>query len=81
VSTGAASERDASIDTLPASPAPAADTAPEGENVLEAWWLWTIVGVVVLSGVGVGVGVAATTPAATAPGDVGGVVVTLGGAW
>ena len=81
VSTGAASERDASIEPLPASPSPAADTAPEGENLLEAWWLWTIVGVVVLSGVGVGVGVAATTPAATAPGDVGGVVVTLGGAW
>jgi hypothetical protein len=30
-----------------------------GENVLESWWLWTIVGVVVVgAGIGIGVGVA-----------------------
>lgn len=32
-----------------------------GENVLESWWLWTIVGVVVVgAGVGIGAGVAAS---------------------
>lgn len=55
---------------------------PANENLAEAWWLWTIVGVVVVgAGVGIGVGVAVSTPAQPAPGDVGGVVWTLGGTW
>lgn len=39
------------------------EAAPGGENLAEAWWLWTIVGVVVVgAAVGVGVGVASAPP-------------------
>lgn len=37
-----------------------------GDSILEAWWLWTIVGVVVVGvGVGIGVGVATSNPGTT----------------
>jgi tetratricopeptide (TPR) repeat protein len=65
----------------PSVPPPAAPPT-EDAPLVEQWWLWTILGVVVVGiGVGVGVGVATSGPstAAPMPGDVGpgGVVLTL----
>lgn len=82
-------ERAAPDDRAPAVPpvvvvAPAA-APPEQQRdpeIWEQWWLWTILGVVVVgAGVGIGVGVATASPSMEAPipGDVGpgGVVLTL----
>jgi tetratricopeptide (TPR) repeat protein len=50
----------------PAATTPAAPSAPEAEHhtpIYKKWWLWTIVGVVVVgAAVGTGVGIAASKP-------------------
>lgn len=53
------------LDVRPARDA-TGPSEPGGENLAEAWWLWTIVGVAVVGiGVGVGVGVATTSSGAS----------------
>ena len=59
----------------PSSSAPADTSASPA--FYETWWFWTVVGAVVVGGA-VGVGVAATSEPAPGPGDVGGVILTLG---
>lgn len=54
-----------------------ADAPSDGPAVYETWWFWTIVGVVVVGGA-VGIGVAASGGETMQPGDLGGVVFTLG---
>ncbi|MCA9605246.1 MAG: tetratricopeptide repeat protein [Myxococcales bacterium] len=46
----------------PVTPDP--DPPDEGEDVLGSWWLWTLVGAVVLGGLAAGLAVAFTTPGA-----------------
>jgi tetratricopeptide (TPR) repeat protein len=74
-----ASRAEAIVVAPPLAPAAAAATQDHGENVLETWWLWTIVGVVVVgAGVGIGVGIAMNSgPEPPRPGDVGPVVFAL----
>jgi len=65
----------------PPTPTPAPAPAPAETPIWEQWWLWTIIGAVVIGGA-IGIAVAVSTPPSTAspsPGDVGpgGVVLTL----
>ena len=53
------------------------DESADGPALYETWWFWTIVGVVVVGGA-VGIGVAASGGETMQPGDLGGVVFTLG---
>lgn len=53
------------LDVRPATDAPG-PSEPGGENLAEAWWLWTIVGVAVV-GIGVGVGVGVATSSSSGP--------------
>lgn len=51
-----------------AAPLRIAVPAPGGGNILEEWWFWTIVGVVVAGGIAAGVGIAVATSGGQAPG-------------